>query len=232
MFLPGGAWFMSRDTSDDPVYGDSFIMHAPTQQQGQQQQVQGLVLQRQKPRGVAVRQPQPSCEIVPLLLDEVEVSIVVLPMEEKSLGIVPFKQMVRDVAVSIMPFDQPLLEPPASSSDSSSCLAIVPRESNTMLGVVMGSAVRRRDDGLQLPMVSTQGASVCGCHSSAANRCQRKQAVQLQQYTREVSAVFVHSAPLVASCMHAQQPPRLLQRSRACRRAPTAYAADLCHHLS
>lgn len=41
-----------------------------------------------------------------------------------------------------------------SSSSSSMSLAIVPRD-NTMLGVVMSSAVRRRDDDVQLPPVST-----------------------------------------------------------------------------
>lgn len=41
----------------------------------------------------------------------------------------------------------------SSSSSSSMSLAIVPRD-NTMLGVVMSSAVRRRDDDVQLPTVS------------------------------------------------------------------------------
>lgn len=41
----------------------------------------------------------------------------------------------------------------ADGSSSSMSLAIVPRD-NTMLGVVMSSAVRRRDDDVQLPTVS------------------------------------------------------------------------------
>jgi hypothetical protein len=174
MMLPGGAWFMS-DAISGPVYGDSFVMSpSDTAQAGtpHQQQLhrhshqQALVLQRTPPRGVALRTPKPSTEIIPLPLDEVEVSIVVLPVEERSLGIVPFKQMLQDSRGSwalqdATETDQQLQQqegggPASSSSDGSSCLAIVPRDGTTMLGVVLGAAVRRRDDDLQLPVVSVQ----------------------------------------------------------------------------
>ncbi|KAF6259775.1 hypothetical protein COO60DRAFT_973060 [Scenedesmus sp. NREL 46B-D3] len=163
MMLPGGAWFMS-DATGDPVYGDSFIMspssagraHAPQQQQLQRHPQQALVLQRAPPRGVALRKPQPPTEIIPLRLDEVEVSMVVLPVEGKSLGIVPFKRMLQDSSDSSALQETGQQQqggvPASSGSDGSSCLAIVPRDGTTMLGVVLGSAVRRRDDQLQLPV--------------------------------------------------------------------------------
>jgi hypothetical protein len=167
MMLPGGAWFMS-DATAAPVYGDSFVMSPSStaqtqtpQQQLQRHSPQALVLQRSTPRGVALRKPEPPTEIIPLPLDEVEVSIVVLPVEEKSLDIVPFKQMLRESRDSWGPLQdtaeqqqQGLGCPASSSSDGSSCLAIVPRDGSTMLGVVLGSAVRRRDDDLTLPVVS------------------------------------------------------------------------------
>jgi hypothetical protein len=64
----------------------------------------------------------------------------------------------------IMPFRQMLLEagssdnvPEQGTSDSvyssSSTVAIVPRNSSTMLGVVVSSAIRPRTDDVQLPMV-------------------------------------------------------------------------------
>jgi hypothetical protein len=171
MMLPGGAWFMS-DVVAGPVYGDSFVMtpssteqsEMPHQQQLQQRHSQqALILQRAPPRGVAIRQPQPTTEIIPLPLDEVEVSIVVLPVEEKSLGIVPFQKMLQDSSDSWAlqdsdPQQQQGSGLSASSSEgsSSNCLAIVPRDGSTMLGVVVGSALRRRDDDLQLPVVSIQ----------------------------------------------------------------------------
>uniref|UniRef100_A0A383VP13 DNL-type domain-containing protein n=1 Tax=Tetradesmus obliquus TaxID=3088 RepID=A0A383VP13_TETOB len=165
MMLPGGAWFMS-DAVAGPVYGDSFIMSPASSQAGafkQQQQKQhlqrhshhqqqALVLQRAPPRGVAVRKPQPPTEIIPLPLDEVEVSIVVLPVEGQSLGIVPFRQMLQDSNASdSWGLQEQDIDFPASS-DGSSCLAIVPRDGSTMLGVVLGSALRKRDDDLQLPV--------------------------------------------------------------------------------
>jgi hypothetical protein len=165
MMLPGGAWFMS-DATAGPVYGDSFIMSPSSSAQAQMPQQhkqhlqrhaqQALVLQRAQPRGVALRKPQPSTEIIPLPLDEVEVSIVVLPVEERSLGIVPFKQMLQDSDSSDSWALQDTADgcPASSSSDGSRCLAIVPRDGSTMLGVVLGSAMRRRDDDLQLPLVS------------------------------------------------------------------------------
>jgi hypothetical protein len=151
------------DATAAPVYGDSFVMSPSSTSQGQthQQQLQrhsqqALVLQRSTSRGVAVRKPEPPTEIIPLPLDEVEVSIVVLPVEEKSLGIVPFKQMLQDSSDSWAEEQQQGGGFPASSSssDGSSCLAIVPRDGSTMLGVVLGAAVRRRDDDLTLPVVS------------------------------------------------------------------------------
>lgn len=168
MMLPGGAWFMS-DAVAGPVYGDSFIMSPASSQAGafkQQQQKQhlqrhsfhqqqALVLQRAPPRGVAIRKPQPPTEIIPLPSDEVEVSIVVLPVEGKSLGIVPFKQMLQQDSngSDSWGLQEQDVDFPASN-EGSNCLAIVPRDGSTMLGVVLGSALRRRDDDLQLPVVS------------------------------------------------------------------------------
>ncbi|WIA44069.1 hypothetical protein OEZ86_010429 [Tetradesmus obliquus] len=155
------------DAVAGPVYGDSFIMSPASSQAGafkQQQQKQhlqrhsyhqqqALVLQRSPPRGVAIRKPQPPTEIIPLPSDEVEVSIVVLPVEGKSLGIVPFKQMLQQDSngSDSWGLQEQDVEFPASN-EGSNCLAIVPRDGSTMLGVVLGSALRRRDDDLQLPV--------------------------------------------------------------------------------
>lgn len=146
MFLPDGAWVFEASNSDSPVYGDSFIMHtsSSTRAVPSTRRMHSLVPTRQRPTGVALRSPQPSTQIVPLSLDEIEVSVVVLPAEE-STGIVPFRQMLLESETGQTDF----LDPQESSSN---CLAIVPKD-NTMLGVVMGSALRRRDEGLQLSAV-------------------------------------------------------------------------------
>lgn len=154
MFLPGGAWVFEASDDDSPVYGDSFVMHT-TSAHGHPQhsrQMQALVPLKQRQTGVAVRSPRPSTQIIPLSLEDVEVSIVVLPAEE-STGIVPFQQMLLEAEAGNSSSYDP-------SSMSSSSLAIVPKD-NTMLGVVMGAAVRRRDDDVQLPMVSCKQWSYC-----------------------------------------------------------------------
>eukprot|EP00879_Flechtneria_rotunda_P001844 GHRR01002011.1.p1 GENE.GHRR01002011.1~~GHRR01002011.1.p1 ORF type:complete len:295 (+),score=88.13 GHRR01002011.1:172-1056(+) len=140
-FLPDGAWFMASDDFQAPVRGEGFIMQpASTQPAGQ---MQGLVPVRQQVTGVTVRQPEQPRDIIPLSMEDVEVSIVVLPMEQ-STGIVPFRQMVQDVT------DPDVLEAPSGSN----CLAIVPQDK--MLGVVVSSAMRRRDDDVQLPVDDEQ----------------------------------------------------------------------------
>lgn len=144
MFLPGGAWVFETSDDEAPVYGDSFIMHTASGRAAPHasRQMQGLVPLKQRQTGVAIRSPQPSTQIVPLSLEDVEVSIVVLPAEE-STGIVPFRQMLLEAETGNSTNSDP-------TEASSSCLAIVPKD-NTMLGIVMGSAVRRRDD-VPLPM--------------------------------------------------------------------------------
>lgn len=151
LFLPDGAWVFETNDEDAPVYGDSFVMHTNSRRAAfpALKQMHGLVPLKQRPTGVAVRTPQPSMNIVPLSLEDIEVSIVVLPAEETT-GIVPFRQMLAAESSTnreIDPLDAP-----------SSCLAIVPKD-DTMLGIVMGSAIRRRDDDVQLPMVGQWRAS-------------------------------------------------------------------------
>jgi hypothetical protein len=105
-------------------------------------------------------------------LEDVEVSIVVLPTDSTagstttlvlssrssgSSSIVPFRTLLADPDTSDQDLELTVTtsytSTPGDSSSSSMSLAIVPRD-NTMLGVVMSSAVRRRDDDVQLPMVS------------------------------------------------------------------------------
>lgn len=116
------------------------------------------------------RQRQQSKDIIPLRLDEVEVSMVVLPADGTAATTTTLALSSARGSSSIVPFRRLLAEPDATdeelqlsvtsvtstsgSSSSSVSLAIVPRD-NTMLGVVMSSAVRRRDDDVSLPMVST-----------------------------------------------------------------------------
>lgn len=119
---------------------------------------------RQRSMTAVQRQNQPSRDIIPLPLDEVEVSIVVLPSDgtaattttltlssrtRDSSSIVPFRRLLAAPDTS----DEELQLSVTSISSSSMSLAIVPRDS-TMLGVVMSSAVRRRDDDVPLPTVS------------------------------------------------------------------------------
>jgi len=111
------------------------------------------------------RTPLQSRDIIPLPLDEVEVSIVVLPAEgsagsttlalssSSSSSIVPFRRLLAEPGVTDEELELSVTSYTSSSSSSSMSLAIVPRDS-TMLGVVMSNAVRKRDDDLPLPPVS------------------------------------------------------------------------------
>jgi uncharacterized protein (DUF1778 family) len=165
---------MSSDAEPDaPVYGDSFIMqgrHAAAGQQGSHAMNTGLVRLRQRPMTAMQRQRQQTKDIIPLRLDEVEVSMVVMPANgtaattttltlssarSSSSSIVPFRRLLaatdatdEELQLSVTSVTTPST---SGSSSSSMSLAIVPRD-NTMLGVVMSSAVRRRDDDVSLPM--------------------------------------------------------------------------------
>jgi hypothetical protein len=112
------------------------------------------------------RQRQQVKDIIPLRLDEVEVSMVVMPADGTATTTTLALSSARSGS-SVVPFRRLLAAPDATdeelqlsvtsvttstSGSSSMSLAIVPRD-NTMLGVVMSSAVRRRDDDVSLPMV-------------------------------------------------------------------------------
>lgn len=160
---------MSSDAEPDaPVYGDSFIMqgrHAAAGQRGSHAMNTGLVRLRQRPMTAMQRQRQQVKDIIPLRLDEVEVSMVVMPADGTATTTTLALSSARSGS-SVVPFRRLLAAPDATdeelqlsvtsvttstSGSSSMSLAIVPRD-NTMLGVVMSSAVRRRDDDVSLPM--------------------------------------------------------------------------------
>lgn len=135
------------------------------------------------------RQNPPSRDIIPLPLDEVEVSIVVLPSDGTAATTTLTLSSRTRSSSSIVPFRRLLAAPDAtddelqpsvtstSSSSGSMSLAIVPRDS-TMLGVVMSSAVRRRIDDVPLPTVScaiafmrNQTVHATRVHLAAAHSC-------------------------------------------------------------
>ena len=116
---------------------------------------------RQRPLTAVQRQQQQPRDIIPLPLDEVEVSIVVLAPDattgsSSSSSIVPFRRMLAGPGVTDEQLQLSVTHSSSSSSSSSSSmsLAIVPRDSSTMLGVVMSSVVKRREDDVTLPVVS------------------------------------------------------------------------------
>lgn len=123
---------------------------------------------RQRAMTAVQRRPQTVHDIIPLSLDEVEVSIVPASslalscVSRRSSSIVPFRRLLADpetpdeeLRLSVTRVESG----PDGSSCSSTSLAIVPRD-NTMLGVVMSSAVRRRDDEVPLPSVRGTHARV------------------------------------------------------------------------